>query len=151
MVNYYSILNLGLNKKRGNITDELVKNHYEKAMKLCEEQGIKFFGSMEVLEDYKEMLKDAYRAIGTENARKHYDELLYTIEEYMRTKKVEKLIEQKSKKVELDKGKISNFKDAIRNITKNEDTKEILEQIKKQAQEKYPIPKPPKKLEERER
>ena len=43
MVNYYSILNLGLNKKRGNITDELVKNHYEKAMKLCEEQGIKFF------------------------------------------------------------------------------------------------------------
>lgn len=144
MVNYYSILNLGLNKKRGNITDELVKNHYEKAMKFCEEQGIKFFGSMEVLED-------AYRAIGTENARKHYDELLYTIEEYMRTKKVEKLIEQKSKKVELDKGKISNFKDAIRNITKNEDTKEILEQIKKQAQEKYPIPKPPKKLEERER
>ena len=127
MVNYYSILNLGLNKKRGNITDELVKNHYEKAMKLCEEQGIKFFGSMEALEDYKEMLKDAYRAIGTENARKHYDELLYTIEEYMRTKKVEKLIEQKSKKVEL------------------------LEQIKKQAQEKYPIPKPPKKLEERER
>lgn len=142
MVDYYSILNLSLDKKRGNITDELVKRRYEEAMKICKEQGIKFFGSMEKLEENEEMLKDAYRALATENARKHYNELLSIIEEHKRTLKLEKGIEQKATKLGLDKGKISDLKNAFQNMTRTKDTKEILGKIRKQAQEKYPISKP---------
>ena len=140
---YYSILNLGLQKKRGDIiTDELVKKHYDECMKRCLEQGIKLFGNEENLQEHIAMLKEAYRAIGTENARRYTDELIAMIEEHRKTRNLEKQknIEPKTRKVDTDKGKISNLKTAMQNMSKSPDTKEILKQIKEKAQKEHPIP-----------
>lgn len=131
MVDYYSILNLTIHKKRGEITNKLVKEHYEEAIKRCEEQRIKFFRTKENLDNYKEILNDAYMALANENARKHYDELMDMLEKHAQTKKAD-----------TNKGKITNLKNAMQNMTKTPDTKKMLEQIKEKAEKEHPIPKP---------
>lgn len=148
MVDYYSILNLTIHKKRREITNELVKEHYEEAIKRCEEQGIKFFKTKENLDDYKEILNDAYMALANENARKHYDELMNMLEKEEQAKKLRKQQKSGEKTIGLGKGKISSLKEAMQNMSKSPDTKEILKQIKEKAQKEHPIPKP-EELEER--
>lgn len=135
MVDYYRILNLSMQKKQGKITDELVKKYYDEAMKRDKEYN-NFFDD--------EILNDAYRALANENARKHYDELMDMLETHEQTKKAEKRknIEPKTRKVDTNKGKISNLKTAMQNMSKSPDTKEILKQIKEQAEKEHPISKP---------
>lgn len=138
---YYSILNLGLNKQRGDtITDELVKKHYDECMEQCEKQGIKLFGSEEKLQEHIALVKEAYRALATETARKYTNELIDKIDKYRLEKKQN--IKQEKTRLDLGKGKISNLKNAMQNMSKSPDTKEILKQIKEQAQKEHPIPKP---------
>lgn len=135
MVDYYRILNLSMQKKQGKITDEMVKKHYDEAMKR-KKDFYNFFDD--------EILNDAYLALANENARKHYDELMDMLEKDAQRKKSEKQIniESKTRKVDANKGKISNLKNAMQNMSKSPDTKEILKQIKEQAQKEHPIPKP---------
>lgn len=143
MVDYYRILNLKWNKEKGNITDELVKKHYIERVKICEEYGIKFFKTEAMLNEYRIILDSAYMALATENARKQYDELIDMLE-HIQTKKTEKQknIKHKTAKVDTNKGKISNLKTAMQNMTKSPDTKEMLKQIKEKAQKEHPIPTP---------
>ena len=135
MIDYYRILNLSMQKKQGKITDELVKKNYDEAMKRAKEYE-NFFDN--------EILNDAYRALANENARKHYDELIDMLESHIQIKKTEKQknIEPRTKKVDTNKGKISNLKVAMQNMSKSSDTKEILKQIKEKAQKEHSIPKP---------
>ncbi len=121
MVDYYKILNLSMQKKEGKITDELVKEYYDKAMKRVKEYN-NFFDD--------EILNDAYMALANENARKHYDELMIMLETHKQTKKAQR------------QGKISNLKSAMQNMAKTPDTEEILHQIKEKAKKSHPIQKP---------
>lgn len=82
MVDYYKVLNLGLCKKQGLITDELVKQHYESLKK----QYYKFYQNAEELQENLDILNDAYSAIKTEDSRKYYDELVNEINEYLQQK-----------------------------------------------------------------
>lgn len=133
MVDYYRILNLSMQKKQGKITDELVKKSYYEAIKRSKEYH-NFFDD--------EILNDAYMALANENARKHYDELMDMLEKHAQTKKAEKQknIEPKTRKVDTNKGKISNLETAMQNMSKSPDTKAILKQIKEQAEKEHPIP-----------
>lgn len=133
MIDYYRILNLSMQKKQGKITDELVKEKYDEAMKRIKEYE-NFFDA--------EILDDAYRALANENARKHYDELMTMLEEDAQAKKSRKQQGSEEKTTELGKGKISSLKEAMQNMSKSPDTKEILKQIKEKAQKEHPIPKP---------
>ena len=114
MVDYYKILNLSMQKKEGKITDELVKEYYDKAMKRVKEYN-NFFDD--------EILNDAYMALANENARKHYDELMIMLETHKQTKK-------------------AHLKSAMQNMAKTPDTEEILHQIKEKAKKSHPIQKP---------
>lgn len=138
MVDYYSVLNLTLYKKRGKITDELVKRHYDEAIKNCEEKGINFFGSEERLRAHKKILSDAYNILANETRRKQYDELLAIKEEYRQNEK-QKGNEPKNTKSISDKGKITDLNEKMK---KSPTTKEMVEQIVRKAKEEYPIPKP---------
>lgn len=133
MVDYYRILNLSMQKKQGKITDELVKKSYDEAMKRAKEYH-NFFDD--------EILNDAYMALANENARKHYDELMDMLETHKQIKKSEKQksTEPKTTKADTNKGKISNLKTAMQNMSKSPDTKAILMQIKEQAEKEHPIP-----------
>lgn len=144
MVDYYRILNLKWNKEKGNITNELVEKHYKERVKICDEYGIKFFKTEAMLNEYRIILDSAYMALANENARKHYDELMDMLEKHAQTKKAEKQknIEPKTRKVDTNKGKITNLKNAMQNMTKTPDTKKMLEQIKEKAEKEHPIPKP---------
>lgn len=133
MIDYYRILNLSMQKKQGKITDKLVKEKYDEAMKRIKEYE-NFFDA--------EILDDAYRALANENARKHYDELMTMLEEDAQAKKSRKQQGSEEKTTELGKGKISSLKEAMQNMSKSPDTKEILKQIKEKAQKEHPIPKP---------
>lgn len=133
MIDYYRILNLSMQKKQGKITDELVKKKYDEAMKRAKEYE-NFFDD--------EILKDAYRALSNENARKHYDELRTMLEKEEQTKKLRKQQNSEEKTTGLGKGKISSLKVAMQNMYKSPDTKEILKQIKEQAEKEHPISKP---------
>lgn len=132
MIDYYRILNLSMQKKQGKITDELVKKNYDEAMKRAKEYE-NFFDD--------EILKDAYRALANENARKHYDELMNMLEKEEQAKKLRKQQKSGEKTIGLGKGKISSLKETMQNMSKSPDTKEILKQIKEKAQKEHPIPK----------
>lgn len=133
MIDYYKILNLSMQKKQGKITDKLVKEKYDEAMNRVKEYE-NFFDD--------EILNDAYRALANENARKHYDELMNMLEKEEQAKKLRKQQKSGEKTIGLGKGKISSLKEAMQNMSKSPDTKEILKQIKEKAQKEHPIPKP---------
>ena len=91
MDDYYKILNVSMQKKKGTLTDEMVEQNYsakrEQYLKMENiKRKIDNVGSEELqalLEGrYLELLENAYYAIRTENARKHYDELCAIIEKY---------------------------------------------------------------------
>ena len=144
MIEYcYSILNLNLDRKRGNITDELVEKRYLEALDRWDKQGIKFFKSEVKLQEYKEILKYAYERVKTKEDREEYDKLIYMQKRY------EQIINpkdrrKKSTKPNLNKGKITDLNKKMQ----SKSTKEMVEQIKRQAEKDYPIP-TPEELEER--
>lgn len=136
MINYYKMFNLTLAKEKGIITDEMVKRAYldrkqkylelrdkdNKSMDSVKTNNEQLIAFME--NDYIQLLEDGYYAIRTTNARKHYDELLKTLEEHIQRSKVEEL---KS---------ITDLKDFIQ---KPQSTTELLRKIMADAEEKYPI------------
>lgn len=136
-MDYYKVLNLSLAKKKGKITDEMVKNNYESkraqylSMKKNKQPDSLNFNIMSdelnayLQDDYLELLEDAFYALSTENARKHYDELLEMINEHIQN-------QRKLNVKQLDFKKMIQF-------TKTVDTKELLDKIKNEASKKYPI------------
>lgn len=74
---YYQIL--GINPD--NVSDEIVKETYDnKCMQLNNMlKGYKSEGIQELKELIQTTLDDAYTALKSENSRKHYDELLESI------------------------------------------------------------------------
>lgn len=138
MIDYYKALNLSLAKQKGIITDEMVEKNYlakrqqylamKEAKKLqTKDINLKSEELAAFLEDdYLTLLEDAYYALSSDNARKHYDELMEKIKEH---------IEQQRK----NKYTNINFEKMVKQTT-TLDTKQLLDKIKQEAKEKYPIP-----------
>lgn len=91
MVDYYKILNVSMQKKKGTLTDEMVEKNYiakkEQYLKMKKNKDkMENIDSVElqaILDGgYLDLLENAYYALKTENARLHYDELYASIEEY---------------------------------------------------------------------
>ena len=154
MTDYYKILNVSLQKKKGTITDEMVEKNYEakrqQFLKMQKAEGkMKIFGSDEIgaiLEnEYLDLLENAYYAIRTENARMHYDELYASIQEYLREKEQAK---QNARSEDKEDKKDQTMKeDSFQNILdtinkKNPTTDQLISKIKEEAEKKYPIKKP---------
>lgn len=99
MIDYYKILNLGLQKSKGNVTNELVEKNYliikENYLKMMEKGKIKNHNknveenkksNSELLDaylsgEYLKVLEDAYNALKTEESRSHYDVILKQMKE----------------------------------------------------------------------
>lgn len=92
---YYQIL--GINSD--NVTDEIVEvTYHNKSMQLnkmlkdCKNEGMK-----EIKELIQTTLDDAYTALKTKKSRKHYNELLKTINTSSKSKEAEKIYEENEK------------------------------------------------------
>ncbi len=101
MTDYYKILNLGLQKTKGKVTDEMVEKNYliikENYLKMLEKEKIRTHNkdlkvgnskkyNSEVLDAYVNgtyltLLEDAYNALKTEESRSHYDVILKKMKE----------------------------------------------------------------------
>lgn len=137
MIDYYKIFNLTLAKKKGTITDDMVRSAYEtKKEQYIKMQKNKNLRSQNIgiasdeltayLDgEYLQILQDAYYALSSENARKHYDELMENINRHIEEQRI-------------IKSKNSGLEEMIQST--NLDTKELLDKIKKEAKQKYPIP-----------
>lgn len=149
MIDYYKVFNLSLAKQNGTLTDEMVRKSYEAKkeqylkMKSKENQKELNGDSINSVElsayqddDYLTFLEDGYCAIHSENARKHYDELMEKIQEHIDKQRKNKFTN-------------INFEEMIKQ-TKTLDTKQLLEEIKLKASEKHPIPEPKEISSERE-
>lgn len=146
MLNYYKILGLDSVKKEGLITDEMVEEAYSAKVQLylklkgnnmhSEKIDRERLVSFEE-DDFLDLFKDAYYAIRTSDARKHYDELLEMLEDHIQKSKIEKR-NTKSIKTET----ITRLKQLIESSSKgSKDTNGLLKKIMEDAAEKYPIPK----------
>lgn len=137
MIDYYKIFNLTLAKQKGTITDEMVRKAYEtkkeQYIKMQKNKNLKSqnigITSDELTAyldgDYLQILQDAYYALSSENARKHYDELMENINRHIEEQRV-----IKSKK--------SGLEEMVQST--NLSTKELLDKIIREAKKKYPIP-----------
>lgn len=137
MVNYYKILNLSLAKEKGTITDELVRKNYvsikEQFFKLQENNQINLKSNYLDID----IIEDAYRALATENSRRHYDELVQNISEYLEQKRSKQTNEIKEKATKQEER--LQFNEMIKMMSKPINTEELIEEIKKDAQRKHPI------------
>ena len=73
-----------------------------------------------------------------EGMNKIYKQIMTMLEEDAQAKKSRKQQGSEEKTTELGKGKISSLKEAMQNMSKSPDTKEILKQIKEKAQKEHP-------------
>lgn len=107
----YKVLNLGMYKTKGQITDELVEKHYNLLKKQC----LQFYKDDPIKEEHLKILEDAYIALRTEADREKYD------------------LHEKKNEIE--------FKKRIKVNTQPINTSAILQKILKEAKDKYPIQK----------
>lgn len=146
MLNYYSVLNLGIAKKRGIITDEMVKKAYlDKRQRYLEWKDKDSMSSVEIYneqiiafveDNFLDLLEDAYYATRTENARKNYDELLEILESHIQNSKIEE-----KNRLSQNQKPITDLKDVIQSITrKPESTGELIRKIREDAEVKHPFP-----------